>query len=441
MGIHARRRAAAAAALVAVVVALVVALGGGGGAAAPADHAAALVPDGALAYVHVSTDPSRDAVRRALALARRFPSYDRLRAEVLGRLTAPGCGIGRTDRGGREAAVAVVGSAALVLIDTGRDHPGAAARACGRVSALYAGRFLAIGPPSLLAQVRGLEQGGPHPPRSLADDPDFARARTGLPAARFADGYVTADGLRTLLAPRGGLLGMAGVLLDRPRLVGLGFALEARTGGARLTVRDLVRGTSHSAAYRPALLDQIPAGSLAALDVRDLGSAIRRVGGLIGGLGTRERDAIAAALRGEVALWLTPATPAPRLTLVTAARGARAGALPRTFAGAPLYSAVVGDRLVVSTGTGGIAAARRGARARLVDSARYRSVLSGAPGEVTSLTFLDFSELLRLAEQTGLSNSRAYRGVRDDLSKVRAVGATSTGDADQTTVQVDLSIP
>jgi len=417
-------------------VALLIA--GGGGDSAPAQDAARLVPAEASAYVHLSTDTSRDGVRRAVDLAKRFPSYRSLRAAVLGRLTAPGCGIGPKDTGGHEAAVAVVGTGALVLIDTGHDAKPAPAHACGRVSALHVGRFLAIAPPDVLAQVTGLAK---HQGRALADDPVFRRSQASLPAGRFADGYVTAGGLRGLLAPQAGIAGIAGVLLDRPGLTGLGFALEARSPGLRLTVRELLAGKRTVAEFHPSLLDRVPAGALAALDVRDLGSAVRRLGGLITGLGRSEQRQIAGALGGEAVLWLTPSTPAPRLTLETPASTSRPAQLPRTFAGAPLYSAVVDGMLVASTDVSGIAAARRAPRARLADSPGFRAVRGGAPTKVTSLLFLDFSELLRLAEQTGLSNSRAYRRVRDDLRRVRAVGATSTGDTDQTTLQVELSIP
>jgi hypothetical protein len=60
---------------------------------------------------------------------------------------------------------------------------------------------------------------------------------------------------------------------------------------------------------------------------------------------------------------------------------------------------------------------------------------------VSSVLFLDFTELLRLGEQTGLGDSRAYQSVRDDLQKVRAVGAWSSGAGDESTAEINLSIP
>jgi hypothetical protein len=60
---------------------------------------------------------------------------------------------------------------------------------------------------------------------------------------------------------------------------------------------------------------------------------------------------------------------------------------------------------------------------------------------VSSLGFLDFSQLLELGEQTGLNDSRAYLAARDDLQKIRAVGISSSGDEEETTAEILLSIP
>jgi hypothetical protein len=60
---------------------------------------------------------------------------------------------------------------------------------------------------------------------------------------------------------------------------------------------------------------------------------------------------------------------------------------------------------------------------------------------VTSVVFLDFSQLLRLGEQTGLNDSRAYLAVKADLAKVRSVGASSTGSGEDTTTEIRISIP
>jgi hypothetical protein len=325
--------------------------------------------------------------------------------------------------------------------------------------------------------------------RALADAPLYRRATAGLPAGRVLDGYVSADGLRTLAAPSPGLLGAAGVLLDRPGLDGLAFAAVAQDHGARL----VAHAVGHGAAPRtvsPSLTGRVPAGVLAALDVPGVSAAAQRLLRAAGGLGgtlDRVRRQVArqpglgrrltALFSGETAAWVAPGLPAPVLTIVTkvpdadAARatmadlqgplsaafapGAGAGLAPtfdvrrvgavnafqlRLGPGVELDYAIFDGLLAVSTRLDGLAAAQS-SRDRLADTAPWRAVLSGAPSQVTALGFLDFSQLLRIGEQTGLDRSRAYRRVRDDLARVRAVGLASTGSADQTTAQVELSIP
>src|SRR6202011_6422974 len=81
------RRALVLAVVIAVLVAVIVA-DSGAGADAPATGAAAVVPSDALAYLHVSTDSGRPAVKRALALAERFPDFPLLREGLLVRLSS-----------------------------------------------------------------------------------------------------------------------------------------------------------------------------------------------------------------------------------------------------------------------------------------------------------------------------------------------------------------
>ena len=76
------------------------------------------------------------------------------------------------------------------------------------------------------------------------------------------------------------------------------------------------------------------------------------------------------------------------------------------------------------------------------DADAFQAALPDASGaDVTSLIFLDFSQLLRLAEQTGLNDSRAYLAVKDDLTRVRAVGVRSTGEGEDTTSEIRFQIP
>jgi hypothetical protein len=59
---------------------------------------------------------------------------------------------------------------------------------------------------------------------------------------------------------------------------------------------------------------------------------------------------------------------------------------------------------------------------------------------VTSLVFLDFSQLLGLGERTGLNASRGYLAVRNDLKRVRALGAATSEGGKQSTTELFFQI-
>jgi hypothetical protein len=67
--------------------------------------------------------------------------------------------------------------------------------------------------------------------------------------------------------------------------------------------------------------------------------------------------------------------------------------------------------------------------------------LSGRPSRVTSLLFLDSSQLLSLGEQTGLIGGAHFGVLRADLAKVRAVGLASTSGENDSTAELSLQIP
>src|SRR4051794_1697429 len=491
-----RIRAALGGALVVVVVLVVIAAASGGRSSGPPpDEAAKLVPANALVYVHLSTDTGRDATKAALKLAQRFPSFGRLRNTLLARLQDPRCGTDLRKQHGEEAALALLSSrtgtaGSLVLVDTGKEHKAAATKACGPVSQTYIGRFLVIGQQQSLAAARALAQSGDHG-TSLARNPDFAKAMSGLPADRVADAWASADGVRRLLAPQGGVLGVAGVLLDQPGLKGAGIGLVAHDKAARVVVRSeldpAVKRAQTFKSFEPALQQQVPNGVLGYLGVSGLSTALGRVlaaaGPQTAGLGALLRRAghqldqqsggrltreVLAALQGEVAVTLTASVPAPVLTVVAHARkdtgptlaqletpiarllgksarfqATNAGGRPaRLLKAGPISIAyaVFDGKLVISTAASGIAAVARGGD-HLDQQDSFKTVAGDAPGKVSSLLFLDFTELLRLGEQTGLGDSRAYQSVRDDLQKVRAVGAWSSGSGDESNAEINLSIP
>ncbi len=485
-----RRSALVAGAIVVLlVVALVVALTGGGasGGAPPADGATRLVPADALVYVHLSTDAGRPGTQAAKALAERFPSFEPARRSLLRRLSAPGCPVDtKALADGREAALALVDigggdAGSLVLLDTG-DDKAVPDRTCGTIKTAKLGRFLVIGQAQTLPLARALAAGKG---KSLADAPDYRRELARLPASRVADAWVSQDGVQRLLAPQGGLLGGAGTLLNQPGLKATAAALTSRKGGAELVVRSLrdpKAGTSGSfKPFTPTIQDEIPSDAFAFLGLSSISGAAGRLLGLAGGqtaqlapLLTRAGVALSPLLslfKGQVGVTITAAVPAPVLTLVTKAKDpeqaaatlARArptiakllrpasGKVPewkrigdtfrlRPTAGIELDYAVVRDLIVVSTRASGITAVRN-SKQSLPQTDAWRQAAPNTEKPVTSLVFLDFNQLLRLGEQTGLNDSSQYLAVKDDLQKLKSVSSRSSSEGDESTVELFLSIP
>jgi len=59
---------------------------------------------------------------------------------------------------------------------------------------------------------------------------------------------------------------------------------------------------------------------------------------------------------------------------------------------------------------------------------------------VTSLLFLDFSQLLSLGDRSGLMRGARFAALQPDLEKIRAIGLTSTSGESDTTAELSLQI-
>jgi hypothetical protein len=446
--------------VVLAVAVLALAGGGGGGKQAPASAAAKLVPADALVYVHLSTDPDRAQTRDAAKVAEGFPSYAALRDGIVSRLAAPGCDVGtKALKTADEAALAIfdTGTTAqansLVLIDTGKEHPGAKQRACGSLSSTYVGTFLAIGQPESLAAAARLHKADGKGSLAAASGP--AKELGGLPSDRVADGWFSADGLRRLLAPQGGLLGAAGVLFDQPTLVGAAFGIGAKGDRVTLTVKSqldpkLKGSGAGSKPFKATLASAVPADAMAYLGVSNLAPALQRVlaaGGstsaTIKQLAGSLNGPLLKAFPGEAAVVLTEATPAPILTIIAAAKDPAAAqkaldALPAAVR-KTLSSAVFDGKVAVSTDPKGIAAVKAKGE-RLTDTANWRKAVGNHPDLLGSLLFLDFTRLLKLGEATGLGDSSAYQAAKGDLTRVQAIGASTTGNDSESTAEISLLI-
>jgi hypothetical protein len=539
-----RTRVLLALALGALVAGIAVAASSSGGAdqgAPPATGAAAVVPAGALAYVHLSIDPSRLGVKRALAVATRLPGLPLLGATLGARLSGLTNGGATVDYArdvrpwlGKEAALALLDTStstagALVVLDVsdqGRAHAfvsrigarragtyrGVELYRRGRATELaFLSHYLVIGQdPSVRAAVDVVAGAA----RSLADDAAYQQAAAGEPDGRVLDAYASAAGVRRVLVAQGGLVGALGVLLYQPALTGVAISASAASPGLRIVIHSaLDPNLAHlhggaPRAFAPTLEDDLPSGSMVAFDTYGLSRAAPKVlsagatGGVAGGvgpllqrLGTALRaegvdvQEIVSLFDGESAFAIGPGTTRARaatgaapagagLTLVARvgdeqrARTLLASAeLPLALllrspnaSGAPTPSwtdrqiggvtahqlaipgrpeldyAVFRGLVVVSTSLDGIDAVAT-AHDTLAGFPPYRATFSDRPSRVTSLLFLDFSQLLSLGEQTGLIRGARFDALRGDLQKVRAVGLTSTSGENDSTAELSLQIP
>jgi hypothetical protein len=377
-----------------------------------------------------------------------------------------------------------------------KDHP---VESYGTVATTFVDGYLVIGQQTTVqaALAPSSDRG-----KSLDENPTFTAATRELPEGRVATAYASADGLRRLLVPQGSLVGGVAVLFDQPALKGVGLAVEAEDEAARITARSILdpaerkKQPSPFEAFEPTLQDAVPSDALGYLGVSGISGALQRLVGAaasgagVGGLGPAlealrkdlekqaggnlERDLL-AQLRGETALVVTRSGALPVLSLVTKTRdeGAtrdvlrrlqqpvaklltpKGGDAPRWTrkeiegeeaftltlpGGAGVSYAVLDGRLVISSSEDGLRQIG-GADEPLSGTAAYESVLGERPDKIGSVGFLDFSQLLELGEQTGLNDSRAYLAARDDLRKIRAVGVSSSGNEEETTAEIILSIP
>jgi hypothetical protein len=259
------------------------------------------------------------------------------------------------------------------------------------------------------------------------------------------------------------------------------------------------RGDQQTRSFGPSLDHVIPAGSELMLDVtglgriashvlsagatggvvRNLGPLLRRLGAALASEGVNVQG-LESLFAGETAVAVGPSgrkSRSPELIVVTRTsnQGAAAaqlanlevpfsqlfpppssgsGQVPQ-FAdravdgitahqlllapGLELDYAVFHGLIVISTSLNGIAGVAARAHS-LADQPSYRLTAGMHPAQVGSLVFLDFSQLLSLAEQTGLFRGARYRALRPDLEKVRAVGLYSTRGESDSTAELFLQI-
>jgi uncharacterized protein DUF3352 len=360
----------------------------------------------------------------------------------------------------------------------------------------FVGRYLVAGPD---AAVRASIDAARGRARSLQRDAVYARAAADEPAGRVLDAYLPAAGVRALLASRTGVAGAIGLLLNRPSLQGAAISLSALSDGGRVLVHSVSRpgGKRASASsFKPTLQSVLPSGSTLMVDVADLGQAapallgaattagigasigplLARLGAGLGQEGVNVHK-IVSLFSGETAVAISPG-PTPALLIVArvgnegAARnelaslegpvsslfsssGAGATQVPvltdRQMGSATVHElqlgpglqvdyAVSGGLFALSTSVTAIDGVVRRSRS-LADDATYHATLSDQPDQVSSLVFGDVNRLLALGEQTGLTSGARTRALLPDLSRIRAVGVSSTSRGADATTELNLEIP
>jgi Protein of unknown function (DUF3352) len=371
----------------------------------------------------------------------------------------------------------------------------------GGARAAILGHYLVLGQPASVRAAIAVQSGAAP---SLAAAAAYRRAVASEPAGRVLDAYASPLGLQRLILARGGGLAALATLLVRPSLRGVALSVSPARGGAQVQVHTIYgpgRSTAASARqaavpFRPTLPSVVPAGATLLLDVRGLANVAPKLltAGVLAGFGAgvgpllrKLGQALASEgvdvhslldlFAGETAVTVTSQTRRPALLIVARtthpatvrldlaslelpleqlfpAASSGPGQEPlftgRQFHGITIHQlqlapglqldyAVFGGLVAVSTGLEAIEQLARHERPLEAQSS-YRSVVPSPLGSVTSLLFLDFTQLLRLGEQTGLVRGTGVGLLNTDLGRIRAVGLRSTSGANESTAELFLQI-
>ena len=274
----------------------------GGDTCPPADDAIQLVPQDALAYVHLNVDRDTEQYEDAAKVSERVPGITKqVTALLLSRLPGPDGAAPDFERDiqpwfGGEAALAVVpaGGGAVgkeVQLLEASDESGAREFADsiaagtprsttyrevevrvdrrGLATALVGG-FLAIGTRSGVREAIDADS-GEEGTGSLAGDPSASAARDALPDKRLADAYISPGGIAGLVAdPRGSLATFA-ALINPGASQGAAVALVAGDEGLDIDLNsqlDPRRAKAHPGffsafpSFEPQLAGALPPESL-----------------------------------------------------------------------------------------------------------------------------------------------------------------------------------
>ena len=274
---------------------------------------------------------------------------------------------------------------------------------------------------------------------SLADNADFKSAMAQVGDTSFATAYASGSAVEQLPAKLRALVGVAGL----PRWVAAG--ITADKSALHVDVRAV--GASSPAAYRPALLNDVPSGAILAVSFKNVNQLLARI---------RAEPTLRAALPpfltglkplgGEGVLYLLPGTLLPVVTLEVQARDPAAAATSLRALAAqaakvlPLHVERHGNKVLLTNAAAGVTPGS----GSLVDDQPFKDALAAAdaPDEVTWLAYADIQRLApilqALASLTGSGQSKP--SITPKLEKVDTLVAFGARSGSTSRVEARLTI-
>ncbi len=332
----------------------------------PTDHAIALVPIDAEAYLHIDLDPSSSQFSTARDLASRLPHFGEIEQGIFSAL-----GFGprldlRSDVApwiGDEAAFAELGGGTpqplvllavkdrkaaqsfLTKLGPGKPHlvkNGSVPFLAYRNGLAYADLhgFLALGP---APAVRAAIDTGQGRSKALSDSEQASAVRDSLPEQRLADAYFSAQGTKQLLAGSGGLALQLDTFVDFGASDGVAAALVAHHNGFELQLHSALAPAKGKANptffqafpdFHPSLAGEFSPDTLLYLDIADPADTLRALlqqakaaaPGLVGAYARFQRQLrrggvdiqkdVLPALGNEAAIGAVSGAAGPYLTVV-----------------------------------------------------------------------------------------------------------------------------
>jgi hypothetical protein len=285
----------------------------GGDACAPDDDSDALVPADALAYVHVTIDPESDQYDELSSLVEEVPGIaQQAIGRVLAQVPGPAGSPAAYDRQirpwfGGQAAVAIVprggGAEQIQLLEVGEEKGAedyAASLAAGGaqkhdyrgvevstdergLATASVGGFLVLGTASGVRQVIDTESGAKGA-RSLGEDEVADEARDDLPEQRFAEAFISEDGIAKLIAGERGPLSSFEPFVDAGASRGAALSVGASDGGLEVAVRSVLDPDRSKKdpgffaafpAFEPRLVERLSPDALGYVGIGDPGQTVR----------------------------------------------------------------------------------------------------------------------------------------------------------------------